>query len=38
MNNDPGKVIRKKELRNIHHVTSGVMGETITLVTCCNGE
>ncbi|GFT80325.1 hypothetical protein TNCV_1189841 [Trichonephila clavipes] len=38
MNNEPGKIIAKKGLRNIHHVTSGEVGETITVVTCCNVE
>ncbi|GFU75161.1 histone-lysine N-methyltransferase SETD2 [Trichonephila clavipes] len=38
MNNEPGGIIVKKGLCNIHHVTSGKMGETITVVVCCNAE
>ncbi|GFY24945.1 hypothetical protein TNCV_2691361 [Trichonephila clavipes] len=38
MNNEPGKVIAKKGLRNIHHATSGEMGQTITVVACCSAE
>ncbi|GFX01359.1 uncharacterized protein TNCV_4736001 [Trichonephila clavipes] len=38
MNNEPGKVIEDERSRNIHRVTSGEMGETITIVACYNAE
>ncbi|GFS58930.1 hypothetical protein TNIN_341141 [Trichonephila inaurata madagascariensis] len=36
MNNERGKVIVEEESRIIHYVTSGEMGETITVVAWCN--
>ncbi|PRD23490.1 UNVERIFIED_CONTAM: Tmem33 [Trichonephila clavipes] len=38
MNNVPGKVIVKKGSCNIHHIASEEMGETITVLACCNAE
>jgi hypothetical protein len=37
-NNEPGKVVATKDCRDVHHVTSGQRGETISLIACCNAE
>lgn len=38
LNNVPGKVIAAKGSKEVHTVTSGEKGETITVVACCNSE
>jgi hypothetical protein len=38
VNNEPGKVVATKGSRDVHHVTSGERGETISLIACCNAE
>ena len=38
LNNKPDKVIAMKGSKDVHVLTSGEKGETVTLVACCNAE
>lgn len=38
LNNKPGKVVALKGSKNVTSVTSGEKGETISVLTCVNGE
>lgn len=38
LNNKPGEVIAEKGSRNVSLITSGEKGETISVLTCVNGE
>lgn len=38
LNNKTGFVIAEKGSKNIHSLTSGEKGETITIIACCNAE
>lgn len=38
LNNVAGKVIAAKCSKEVHAITSGERGETITVIVCCNSE
>ncbi|KOC59386.1 Jerky protein homolog-like [Habropoda laboriosa] len=38
LNNKPGHVVAIKGSKNVTSITSGERGETISVLTCCNGE
>lgn len=38
LNNEPQRVVAMKGSKNVHVVTSGERGETVTIIGCCNAE
>jgi hypothetical protein len=38
LNNEPQRVVAMKGSKNVHTVTSGERGETVTVIACCNAE
>ena len=38
LNNEPGKVLASKGVRDVHVLTSGERGENVSVIACCNAE
>jgi len=38
LNNNLGKIVAVKGLREVHHVTSAEKRKTISVIACCNAE